>query len=379
MKKPPFTDKVCRKPFEYLEISAPKEGRIDCYSCCPTILPVKTGDLSKEKISELWNSEAYQKLRASMIDESFTFCNHELCPEIQSDNLLDVGQIENPEILNAFATKNYVLNDGPKEINLSFDEVCNLACPSCRTDFITSNTPEDEQLMTLLTDEILSMDLRDTRVMVCSSGDPFVSQHFRRILFELVGEDHPGLKLQIMTNGLMFNRKSWERMHKVHSCIERTCVSIDASTEKTYQITRKGGNWATLMANLEFLAGLRMRGELSFLRLDFVVQDHNFNEMPDFIRLGERLGVDQVFFQKITDWGTFSPEELNKRKVYEQHHPEYEAFKDMLRDPIFKSKVVNAGNLGDFISTRNHGKFNLRNAVFHSLRKRWRKLKRVVG
>jgi len=376
MRKPPFPDKLCRKPFEYLEISAPKEGRIDCYSCCPTILPVKTGDLSKDKIEKIWNSSAYQMLRASMIDESFSHCRHELCPEIQSDNLLDVGQIEDPEILNSYETENFTLKRGPREINLSYDEVCNLACPSCRTDFITQNSPEDDELMGVLTDELLGMDLEDTRLIVCSSGDPFVSQHFRKLLFNLEGRRHKGMKIQIMTNGLMFNKKSWEQMHRIHENIERTCVSIDAAIPQTYAITRKGGVWKTLMTNLEFLAGLRLRGELSLLRLDFVVQDHNFREMPAFVELGKRLGVDQVFFQKVTDWGTFSVEQLQQRMIYDASHPQHEEFLEVLRNPLMEDSIVNLGNLSSFLKSAPR-RFSVKNALFHSIRKRWRKYKKM--
>lgn len=376
MKKPPFKDKVCRKPFDYLEISSPKEGRLDCYSCCPTILPVKTGDLAQNKLNEIWNSEEYKKLRASIIDESFSHCVHELCPEIQSDNLLDVGQIEDTEILRAYNSADFHLTRGPREINLSYDEVCNLACPSCRNDFITHNSEKDDELLAALTTELLEMDLSNTRLIVCSSGDPFVSKHFRRLLFNLDGERNPGLKIQIMTNGLMFNKKSWEQMHRIHKNIERTCVSIDAATEKTYLITRRGGNWMTLMENLKFLAGLRLRNELSFLRLDFVVQDHNYREMPAFVELGKKFGVDQTFFQKITNWGTFSDQELDQRMVYKSSHQEFKQFQEVLAHPLLKDRIVNPGNLGDLLKVQKS--FNLFNAFYHSFRKRWRKFKRMA-
>lgn len=372
-KKPPFPGKICRKPFEYFEIGTPREGQVPCYACCPEILPNITGDLAKNSLDEIWNSDEFQKVRASILDGSYIYCKTDLCPEIQSDNLLDIGVIEDQSILDAYFKGELSLKSRPKEINLSFDQTCNLACPSCRTDFITKATDEQRGLMEKITADLLSRDLSDTKIIACSSGDPFVGEYFRKFLFELEGDKHPGLKIQIMTNGVLFNRSAWEKMHKIHKQLAMVCISIDAATESTYQITRKGGNWKMLMENLEFLSGLRMRGEIPFLRLDFVVQDHNFREIPEFVELGERLKVDQVFFQKIANWGTFSAEEYQKRCIYDESHPDYPEFLEIITSKALKREIVNPGNFGHWIGPvhKEHG-FNLKNAIIHSLRKRYR-------
>jgi sulfatase maturation enzyme AslB (radical SAM superfamily) len=308
MKKPPFPQKICLRPFQYLEIATPKEGRVDCYACCPTILPVIVGDLQRQTIEEVWNGEVFQEIRRSIIDGDYKHCKTDLCPEIQNDNLLDIGVVDNSEVIKAIYHGAATFKGPPRQINLSYDATCNLACPTCRTDFITKNTDVNDQKISDLTDQILERDLTDTTIIACSSGDPFVGKHFRRLLFTLDGKKHAGLKIQIMTNGLLFNRQAWESMSKIHDNIEMVCVSLDAASAETYKITRKGGSWDVLTKNLEFLSMLRQRQEISYLRLDFVVQDHNFLEMIEFVSLGEKFKVDQVYFQKVTNWGTFSQE-----------------------------------------------------------------------
>lgn len=383
MKKPPFKYKICSKPFKYFEVSSPRAGRIPCYSCCPTILPKETGDLAEADFNEIWNSESYQEIRQSMVDGTFKFCRYDLCPEIQSDNLLDVGALDklrgDEDILKAIEQGILKVESQPDEINLSYDPVCNLACPSCRKDFITTNSEADDLLMNRVTEQILAQDLRKTKLIVCSSGDPFVSQHFRKLLFELDGSKNQGLRIQLMTNGLMFNRQAWEKMHKIHSNIVMACISIDAASSETYAITRKGGNWDSLHKNLEFISGLRLRGELPFLRLDFVVQDHNFREIPAFVEMGKKYGVDQVFFQKVANWGTFSLEEYKKRCIYDEDHPEFKEFYKIITDPLLKDDIVNPGNFGHWIGpVKKVHRFNLKNAIYHSLRKRIRWMKRVL-
>jgi len=377
MKKPPFPDKICLKPFEYLEIGTPKNGKVDCYSCCPTILPKPTGNLSKNTIEEVWNSDVYKDIRESIVDSSYRFCRHDLCPEIQSENLLDLGVVENTDFLRALKSGDYTALGNPKEINLAYDQTCNLACPSCRRDYITTNSEDNDAIMAKITEDILSRDLTNTKIIACSSGDPFVSKHFRHLLFNLEGEKHPGLEIQLMTNGLMFNKLAWQKLHKVHKNIKMTCVSIDASKPETYAITRRGGNWDTLMENLIFLSLLRERGELSFLRLDFVVQDHNYKEIPEFIALGEKFKVDQVFFQKVANWGTFSPIEYKERQVYNEEHPDFQQFLKVIKSEEMRKPIVNPGNFGHWVGPlKKKHSFNLINAVRHSLRKRWRGLQK---
>jgi len=51
-----------------------------------------------------------------------------------------------------------------------------------------------------------------------------------------------------------------------------------------------------------------------------VVQENNFLEMRDSVFLGQRFGADTVYFSRLADWGTFSPEELQSRSVHRADH-----------------------------------------------------------
>lgn len=356
-------------PFEYIDIQNQKDGAINCYACCPTILPVKVGDLKKNTIEEIWNGKIYNDIRQTILDGTYDNCNAELCPEIQSDRLFDINSSRVHHIAKAKKEGIDHFTSKPRMINLSYDRTCNLACPSCRTDFVTSNSDEDEELISKITDDLLSRDLSNTTIVACSSGDPFVGKHFRRLLFTLDGKKHPGLKLQIMTNGILFNRQAWESMHKIHKNISSVYISIDAATEATYGITRRGGNWNLLMKNIEFISMLRARNEIGFLRLDFVVQDHNYQEMIEFVSLGKKFKADEVFFQKVANWGFFTPEEFIQRAVYKEDHPDYVKFLEVLGHENLKDGIVNHGNLGHFFSEKHVKRpFNFKNAVLHSIR-----------
>ena len=101
-------------------------------------------------------------------------------------------------------------------------------------------------------------------------------------------------------------------------------ISIDASTEGTYRINR-GGDWSLLMTNLSWLTGLHVP-----VRISFVVQDDNHMEIEDFIRLGDRFGVEQVILSGLRDWGSYPPGEYRRRAVHLPSHEHHQGFVDIM-------------------------------------------------
>ena len=111
--------KICKKPFNAFEVHI--DGSVSV--CCPSWLPKRVGNLNDNTVGEVFNSKGAQEIRESMLDGSFKFCNHKICPVIQSlnpDVLMDKGSEE----------ERYKKTKGlqPKMYNLCYDESCNLSC-----------------------------------------------------------------------------------------------------------------------------------------------------------------------------------------------------------------------------------------------------------
>lgn len=123
-------------------------------------------------------------------------------------------------------------------------------------------------------------------------------------------------------------------------------VSVDAATKETYERIRRNGNFDVLQKNMEFAADLRRKGELSYFRMNFVVQRENYREMIPFVQWGERLNVDEVFFTKILNWGTYTPEEFSQVSMMESDGitPKPE-LKDVIESPEMKSSIVDLGTI----------------------------------
>ena len=106
-----------------------------------------------------------------------------------------------------------------------------------------------------------------------------------------------------------------------------------------------GGEFARLLENLAFIRDLRIGGPLRWVGISMVVQQNNFLEMPDFVRMTTDFGFDTAYFSQLLNWGTFSDKEYSARAIHRQGHPRYTELLSLLRNKVFDDPVVNLGNL----------------------------------
>lgn len=342
--------RFCAAPFRQFDVY---EGG-PVHLCCSSWLPTAAGDLNRQSVEQAWNSKTAQAIRASIHDGSFRYCNHAVCPAIQENSLPTVEQArEDPELRRIIDDRQTRLESLPWFINLCNDASCNLWCPSCRTHRINHTDGDTLTKLRRVQAEIEETlfshpSERHFHINVTGSGDPFASRIFREFLFGLDGRDFPNLKINLQTNGVLLTPKNWRRMERIHRNIETVLVSFDAACPETYTVTRRGGHWATLIDNVRALGEFRRRGELGHLRLDFVVQQANYREMPAFVELAESLGADAASFSKILDWGTWSRSVFELQCIWREDHPEFDQFMEVLRDPGLSRPGVILGNIAPY-------------------------------
>ena len=342
-------NKFCRKPFEHFEVHPSGDVSL----CCYTWLPYYAGRIDRTtSVKDVFNSDAVKEIRETIHDGTFRFCNSTLCPHIQNGDLPDKDKVEGPRMQRI--VKERIVDDlMPDFYNLCYDESCNLQCPSCRVNkinFTEGNAYEQRRRIQerIVKDLFYTPHTKNCTVNITGSGDPFGSKLFRELLFNVDCERCPNININLQTNGVMFTEKYWDKMHKLHNNINTVIVSYDAGTEETYNITRRGGNWDQLQTNMEFLSRLRQEGFIKELRIDFVVQQANYKEMAEVVRIGKRLKLDKVYFSLIVNWGTWTNEQYMYRAVYSKNHPEYDDFIKVLSDPILDDDIVDLGNVTQF-------------------------------
>tara|TARA_Y100000593_G_scaffold1117_1_gene2247 strand:- start:8047 stop:9195 length:1149 start_codon:yes stop_codon:yes gene_type:complete len=345
-----LSDRFCNRPFDFLEAHDLRVGKT--FVCCPTWLPTSIGNLTESSVEEVFNSEQAQEVRKSILDGSFCKCDHKLCPLIQNGTLPKKKDIKNKrhkKIIN----KKIIKGLEPTYYNLCYDESCNLQCPSCRANkFFLKEGPDYERKLRIqekiVTDLFLIPHDRHATVNITGSGDPFGSKLFRDLLFSIDGSKCPNIKITLQTNGVMFTPSYWKKMNKIQKNIDTVLVSLDAAKKSTYDITRRGGNWKALMANLKFVSELRKKNLINWLRLDFVVQKDNYKDMPGFVKIGRKLGVDQVYFSFMADWGTWPKDVYEEKAIWKKTNSKFKDFMRIMNNPIFDHPIVDLGNVTEY-------------------------------
>ena len=272
----------CPRPFDTVLI----DKRGSCFACeCTAWLPQSIGNLQVSELSDIIGSEMHQHLQSTIDDGTYRYCNQAQCTYLQS--------IDWPS-----GTPTTV-----EHLRLAIDDSCNLRCPTCRNGMIFHKDGASYKLGIKLANKINKW-LRDSdrpiQVHIGSDGDPFASHVYRHFMEQTPTRDN--IKYSILTNGLMFGEFHTRIPHVIHN-LQELGVSIDGASEGTYEKLRLGGRWDKIKTNLESMADCKAKNNFTF-RLHMVVQQENWWEMSDMIRLAEQYGVDQVYFNKIQDWNT---------------------------------------------------------------------------
>jgi molybdenum cofactor biosynthesis enzyme MoaA len=322
-------------PFESIE-TAPNG---DVHFCCPAWLPVPIGNLNEGTHEEIWNSPTARAIRQSIHDGSYRYCSRVHCAHLSSNSLPTRGELKLDYLRTISQTKATRLASRPRKLVLAHDRSCTLSCPSCRTKIIVANRAEQAHLNKMANDVLFPLAKDAQRVRVTSSGDPFGSGHFRYVMKELDRQRYPQLVLEIQTNGVLFDETAW-RDFDLAGRLGLVAISLDAAKEETYSIVRRGGSFKRLLENLTFLAARRKSGEISLMRLDFVVQGMNFREMPEMLSIADRYGFDRIKFQMIRNWHTYSQTEFAKHDIGSRYHPQYEEFLEILNHPQLTSDRI---------------------------------------
>jgi molybdenum cofactor biosynthesis enzyme MoaA len=289
----------------------------------------------------VWNSDVAAEIRRSVHDGDFSYCSRTLCSYIAAQKLPLKAEITDPRLRRYIDERSVVLEEVPQMVQLNHDPSCNLACPSCRTEIVTAKADEQDVYNESARRVILPL-LRkvDGQSYISGGGEAFASKHYRSILAALNRTEYPDLYLYLITNGQLLTADRWSQFPDLPEMIDILSVSIDAARAETYERLRRPGKWPLLMQNLELMAEMRRTGSLRRLQINFVVQEENYREMHEFIELGLRLGVDSIWFQRVTNYGAYAEDAFAKADVTSPGHPKHAELLDMLRSPVMNHPVV---------------------------------------
>lgn len=320
-----LTSAPCRVPWNTLGVNS--NG--DVFLCSsPSWVPKFAGNvLETDDIYHVLNSPLAQQIRQEILTGRYYYCNNKICGYFSKVDPLTYQSTAIAHDMPSPQSNRVELQvtQIPQNLIFDFDYTCNFKCPSCRTELINNNKHHVirpindrivEKIKHLILDQIQSQPIE---IRWCG-GESFISEVYQNLFDYIINSRKHNIQHIIQTNGSYLKSKS-HMIEKLLPTIKELRISFDAATAKTYSKIRVNGDWDLLIDNVRWIKALIDQHHASTrLSADFVVQLDNYKEIPAFVQLCDDLGIKQINFQKMWNWGTWPQQVFDDKNIYNPEH-----------------------------------------------------------
>ena len=179
----------------------------------------------------------------------------------------------------------------PFTISFEPTTACNLRCPECPSGLRsfsrpTGNLREDFFRQTI---DALHRDL--TCLIFYFQGEPYINPNFLDMVQYAHGK---GLYTITSTNGHFLNSENARKT--VESGLDRLIISVDGTTQETYQAYRKAGKLEAVLQGARNVVHWKkqLKSSTPHLIFQFLVVRPNEHQIPDIYQLAKEIGIDEV-------------------------------------------------------------------------------------
>ncbi|MCM2266898.1 MAG: radical SAM protein [Elusimicrobiales bacterium] len=184
-----------------------------------------------------------------------------------------------------------VLASTPRRIFLQIDGPCNADCLFCSRDEKYAFF-DFRKYLSDLHPRIFRALRRAEELVLTGSGEILLLPQAREIL-TYFNNSYPQAAKQLATNASHAGRELWDLFCRPEDRYTLQ-ISLHSATPETHRRMTKLDSYAEVMENLSYLAAKRAATGWPKLQLMFVMTTENIGDLPEFIRLGKRLGADRV-------------------------------------------------------------------------------------
>lgn len=292
----------------------------------------KIGNVLKEDIEKIWGGEKAEKIRKSIIEDSYQYCRAVSCPYLENDSL--------PYLTEEEMQREAVKSSCPTKYSVACDFTCNHSCPSCRDKIFVGDADYKEKLQKI-TDRLLPYLNAADEVVTCGNGDVFSSPQMLSMV-ERLRPEKDCFTLYIETNGVLFDEEHWKKMEHLAGYNVKVVVTPNSFEPKTFKYLNGGHDtYDRLIENLYFIRELRKKELVNFYEISIVVQDRNFLELPGFAeRCLKDFEVDRVVVKPLYRWFCLPEDMYWHKDVLNPRHPYHQEYLEMLKAPILNEERV---------------------------------------
>lgn len=187
-----------------------------------------------------------------------------------------------------------VVPELPRTLYVETTNRCNSKCQTCVRTFVTLEQPKDLTLAELkgIVDQFPVLE----RVVLHGVGEPLLN----RELFEMIAYVKArGARALFNSDAISLTPKRAQQL--IESRLDEFRVSMDGATRETYEKIRGVDQFARVVENVSHLLDLQRRLERHTPRVSlwFTAMKANLDELPAFVRLAARIGVQEVYVQRL--------------------------------------------------------------------------------
>jgi MoaA/NifB/PqqE/SkfB family radical SAM enzyme len=186
----------------------------------------------------------------------------------------------------------------PVEAYFEVANRCNSLCATCP---LTFSPQEAARHLSLEAFQALVDQLPDLRRAVLQGiGEPLLNRDLAAMIHYLKLR---GVYVVFNTNATLLTRR--RQVQLIDSGLDELRVSIDASTAETYRRVRGIPAFDRVVANVAEMVRMKREVGATSPRLSFWFTGmvDNLPELPGLVELAARIGVEEVYLQRLTYWG----------------------------------------------------------------------------
>ncbi len=181
-------------------------------------------------------------------------------------------------------------------ISVSFEPTtsCNLRCPECPSGLRSFTRPTGMLKKDFFSQTIDEIHKDLLYLIFYFQGEPYLNPAF----LEMVRyASNKKIYTATSTNAHYLNDANARKT--VESGLDRLIISIDGTTQDSYQQYRKGGKMSKVLEGAENIVKWKkqLNSKKPFVVFQFLVVKHNEHQVEDIKQLAKKTGVDDVWFK----------------------------------------------------------------------------------
>lgn len=183
----------------------------------------------------------------------------------------------------------------PYFLSVEVANYCNLHCPECpagkRLNSVTKKSNIDFELYKKIVDE---QKLTLIHLLLYFQGEPFLNKQ----LPELINYAHKfGIFTSTSTNGQLLTKNNAKQI--VQSGLDKVIVSVDGTTQETYEQYRVGGSLDKVLSGIQHVNFWKneFKSITPMIEIQFLVLRTNEHQINDMRRIARELNADRLVFK----------------------------------------------------------------------------------